>query len=76
MLHYLAQKKYTLKMDKEKNGYQTDAAVKYFTDMANTVLEACQMEPLDRHYRLDSILLSSFQDEEMLSISDMMEGKP
>ena len=45
-------------------------------NMTNTVLEACQMEPLDRHYRLDSILLSSFQEEEMLSISDMIEGKP
>ncbi len=73
LLHYLAQKKYTLKMDKEKNGYQKDAAVKYFTDMANTVLEACQMEPLDRHYRLDALLLSSFTEEEMFTISDMIE---
>ena len=73
LLHYLAQKKYTMKMDEEKNGYQKDAAVKYFEDMTNTVLEACQMEPLDRHYRLDALLLSSFKDEEMFTISDMIE---
>ena len=74
LLHYLAQKKYTLKMDKEETGYQKDAAAEYFEEMANTVLEACQMEPLDRHYRLDALLLSSFKEEEMFSISDLIEG--
>ena len=76
LLHYLAQKKYTMKIDEEEAGYQKEEAVTYFVNMTNTVLEACQMEPLDRHYRLDSILLSSFQEEEMLCISDMIEGKP
>lgn len=65
-----------MKIDEEEAGYQKEEAVTYFVNMTNTVLEACQMEPLDRHYRLDSILLSSFQEEEMLSISDMIEGKP
>lgn len=74
LLHYLAQKKYTMKMDKEEAGYQKEEAVTYFVNMTNAVLEACQMEPIDRHYRLDSILLSSFQNEEMFSISDMIEN--
>lgn len=74
LLHYLAQKKYIMKMDKEEAGYQKEEALTYFVNMTNAVLEACQMEPIDRHYRLDSILLSSFQNEEMFSISDMIEN--
>lgn len=73
LLHYLAQKKYILKIDEEQMDYKKEDAVRYFETMTNAVLEACQMEPLNRNYRLDAILLSSFQEEEMLSVSDMIE---
>ncbi len=73
LLHYLAQKKYLLKIENDEMNYSQKEAQAYFTHMANVVLEACQMEPLNRNYALDALLLSSFQEEEMLSISDMIE---
>ena len=41
--------------------------------MANTILGACSMAPLDERYALDKKLLDSFWEEEMDSFADLLE---
>ena len=73
LLMEVARRKYH--QDKEKTGEKESPqeAQKYFCTMANTILGACSMAPLDERYALDKKLLDSFWEEEMDSFADLLE---
>lgn len=73
LLHYLAQKKYILKLEKEGKTYVQKEAREFFCSIANAALRTCQMELLSSRYALDALLLSSFHESDMQSLSDIIE---
>ncbi len=73
LLHYLGQKKYMESIRGKMSHYNKEDAREFFITFANTTLAACRMLPVSEEYELDSLLLHSFQEEDMYSIADMME---
>ena len=68
----VAQKRYLRKYSNEK--YDAGRAKKQFVDLANQILVSCQMVTLDEErYELDALLCSCFEEEEMCSLSDVLE---
>lgn len=72
LLHYVGQEKY-MRSIQGKRDYNNEEAREYFITFANTALTACRMVPVSEEYELDSLLLHSFQEEDMYSMAEMME---
>lgn len=73
LVHYVSQQKYTQENELNGRSYDQTEARKYFQTMADAVMIACNMAPLDRNYQYDRILLSCFEKEEMYSYMDVLE---
>lgn len=73
LIHYVAQQRYL--QENETNGlpYDQMVAKKQFRTMADAVMIACNMAPIDEDYRYDMILMSCFDKEEMYSYMDILE---
>ncbi|MCD7825664.1 MAG: hypothetical protein LUH14_06880 [Clostridiaceae bacterium] len=70
LLHCMAQMKY---QEECGDNYQQKDAREYFENMANGILFACGMAPLNEKYVLDYLLLSTFMPLDMYSYSDLLE---
>lgn len=71
LIHYVSEVRY-YETAGEK-GYSQADAIRYFKDRADSVLQACGMEPVSEEFALDYLLLSCFGREEMYQISDVIE---
>ena len=57
----------------EECTYSGEDARADFVKSANTILESCGMRPIDPAYRLDYILLSCFEEEEVFLFAEIFE---
>ncbi|MBO5487715.1 MAG: hypothetical protein J5988_12465 [Eubacterium sp.] len=72
LVQYIFQKKCLTKMTEECT-YSGEDARADFVKSANTILESCGMRPIDPAYRLDYILLSCFEEEEVFLFAEIFE---
>jgi len=72
MVQYVAARHY-MEMQKTEEEYSSADARQLFVNMAAEVLKRCDMAPLDKHYRLDHILLSCFETGEVSYMSELLE---
>ena len=75
LLMEVARRQYHQQKEQRGEKENPQQAQKYFSTMANTILSACSMAPLDSRYALDKRLLDSFQEEEMDCFADLLEEK-
>lgn len=73
LIHYVAQQRYIQETEKNSLPYDQLTAKNYFRTMADAVMIACSMEPLNDNFRYDWILMSCFGEEEMHSYMDILE---
>lgn len=71
MVLYIAQSQYSAE---HGNEYQMEDARNQFLELANALLNACSMEPVNERYELDVMLLACFQPEEMYTYSDLLDA--
>ena len=73
LIQYIFQKKYMDRMSEEEMYYSGEEARSDFVKTANTILDSCGMRPIDPAYRMDYILLSCFEDEEVFLFAEIFE---
>ncbi len=73
LLHYVAQRRYLVSIGENLEQYDRQEAMAYFETLANTTLLACQMAPVSPEYELDYLLLSGFCENDMYSLSDLID---
>lgn len=73
LIHYVAQKRYERSLQGQNDRYRCENARIFFIEMANTILEECQMAPVSEEYQLDYLLLSCYGKDYMYSLADVIE---
>ena len=71
MILHIAQQRYLRNHEDE---YVAEDAKNEFCQLANSILNACNMENLSEQFELDVALLASFQPDEMYSYSDILDA--
>lgn len=72
LIHCVSQKRYMRRLEKEK--YSADKAKEQFIALADRILAACQMVPVDeKRYELDALLCSCYEQEDMCSLPEALE---
>ena len=74
LVHYLSQRQYANMMREDNVSYDMEQARNHFENLANAVLNRCQMALISPEYRLDYLMLSSYCKEDMYSLVEMMEA--
>lgn len=70
---YIAQRRYFETIDNDLVRYDAETAKQYFIDLANGVLNACNMATIHPEYELDMALLVCFQEKDFFNYSDILE---
>lgn len=73
MILYVAQCRYTEENNRQYKEYEQNSAKEYFVNMANATLSSCGMTPINEKYKLDMVLLSTYQKDDMYSYSEVVE---
>lgn len=73
LIHYVSQQRYLQESEENGQPYDQMEAKKQFRTMADAVMIACNMAPIDEDYRYDRILMLCFDKEEMHSYMDILE---
>lgn len=73
LLHYVSQKRYQRQLDNTKEDYSQKEALAVFTGLAEEVLGECNMTALNEKYQLDYLFIHSFGEDEMYTLSDVIE---
>ncbi len=73
LIQYISQRRCLAEQMESGREYDCAQARKTFVDMADTILEACGMRPVDERYRLDYILLQCYGEEEMYLFFEVFE---
>jgi len=73
LIQYIFQKKYMAKISEDCMNYSGEDAKAEFVDTANVILESCGMRKVDSEYRLDYILLSCFEYDEVFLFAEIFE---
>ncbi len=73
LLHYIAQHRYFLSIQEDMRRYRKEEAIQYFETLANATLLSCQMATVNPEYELDYLLLSGFCENDMYSLSDLID---
>lgn len=72
LIHCVSQKRYIRRLEKEE--YSADKAKEQFIALADRILTACQMVPVDeKRYELDALLCSCYKQEDMCSLAEALE---
>ena len=74
LVHYLSQRQYANMMREDNVLYDMEQARNHFENLANAILNRCQMALISPEYRLDYLMLSSYCKEDMYSLVEMMEA--
>lgn len=70
---YVAQRRYMETVNNELVCYNAEDARSYFVNLANSVLNACNMAVISEQYELDMALLVCFQEKDFFNYSDILE---
>ncbi len=70
LIFHLSQLQYCKQSD---NQYNAEDAKRYFINIADMILNACNMDKISTEYELDVALLTCFQEEEMYQYSDVLD---
>lgn len=73
MILYVAQRRYTEENSRQNKEYEQNSAKEYFVNMANATLSSCGMTSINEKYKLDMVLLSTYQKDDMYSYSEVVE---
>lgn len=73
LIHYVSQQRYLQENEENGRSYDQKVAMKQFRTMADAVMIACNMAPIDEDCRYDRILMLCFDKEEMHSFMDVLE---
>ena len=73
MILYVAQSRYTEENSRQNKEYEQNSAKEYFVNMANATLSSCGMTSINEKYKLDMVLLSTYQKDDMYSYSEVVE---
>lgn len=73
LIHYVAQRRYEKMLQEQEAAYQCEDAKIFFIQMADGILEECQMAPVSGRYQLDYLLLSCYGENDMYSLADIIE---
>lgn len=73
LIHYVAQRRYE-QQKKAGTDYVRQDALDIFTALANQIFSRCQMMRLDERYQLDCLFIATYGEEEMYSLSDVIEA--
>ena len=71
---YVSQQKYMEQMEQTGSIYDAKKAKEMFTQSANDVLTACNMQPLSEERELDTVLIACYQEDEMYGYADVLEA--
>ena len=74
MIYYMAERDYIKQISENMEKYSREDALNYFTQIANSTLSACNMALLNRNYLPDSFIYQCFQENELYSLSDIIEA--
>jgi hypothetical protein len=74
LIHYVAQKRYEDWQSQYGYKYSRETAREFFVTMADEEMEKCQMERMNTAYEMDYLLLSCYGEQEMYSLSDVIEA--
>lgn len=73
LIHYVAQKRYE-QQRKEGEEYVRQDALDIFVTLSREVFSKCQMMELDDRYQLDYLFGATYGEQEMYSLSDVIEA--
>lgn len=73
MIHYASQCQYLDMIEGNDEKYNGQKAKDFFAALADRMLAACQMAPLNEAYELDAVLLACFQPDEMYFFPEILE---
>lgn len=73
LIHYVAQKRYERILQGQNDHYRCEDARIFFIQMADTILEECQMASISEEYQMDYLLLSCYGKDYMYSLADVIE---
>lgn len=72
LIHYVAQKRYE-QQKKGEGEYVQQEALDVFVALSEEIFSRCQMMELDNRYQLDYLFCSTYGEQEMYSLSDVIE---
>lgn len=72
LIHYVAQKRYEQQKE-EEDEYVQQEALDVFVALSEEIFSKCQMMELDDRYQLDYLFCSTYGEQEMFSLSDVIE---
>lgn len=72
LIHYVAQKRYE-QQKQEEDEYVQQEALDVFVALSDEIFSKCQMMELDDRYQLDYLFCSTYGEQEMFSLSDVIE---
>ena len=73
MILYMVERDYMKQQSDDMNLYGREDALAYFEEIANSTLSACSMALLNRDYLPDNLIYQCFQEDELVSLSDVLE---
>lgn len=73
LIQYVSQRRYCKRLKNTEENYQAEEAKQYFIDLADEILKKCQMNCIDEKYHMDYLLLSCYGEQEMYTMSDIIE---
>lgn len=73
LIHYVAQKRYE-QQRKEGEEYVRQDALDVFVTLSREIFSKCQMMELDDRYQLDYLFCATYGEQEMYSLSDVIEA--
>lgn len=74
LIHYVAQCQYLDEVAEGTKLYEQEEAKQLFVSMANKVMDQCDMERMNPGYYLDYFLMASYGENELFSLSDLLES--
>ncbi len=73
MIYYMVERDYIKQISGNMEKYSREDALTYFVQIANSTLSACNMALLNYDYLPDSLIYQCFQENELHSLSDIIE---
>lgn len=70
---YMVQRNYMKEISYDMGRYSAEQAIRYFEEVANATLSACNMAPLHKGYESDALFYLCFQKTEMYFLADVLD---
>lgn len=73
MAHYVAQHRYLQRIENNRQEYNAGIGRREFIEVANQMLQTCNMAEINEEFELDAVLLACFQPDEIYSYTDVLD---